>query len=124
MGVAVLHTELLSWHCNRHLNASVEMSPWLLQASEDGPARQREGCDWQPVLAAMALSPKQQRAAVDARLALGEYKQSTKSWQHADAARGGSELFVPPFAHSCRHLLSCAHLRRQCIALMVAYHMW
>lgn len=47
-------------------------SPCVVQAPEDGTRGQREAVDWQPVLAAMALSPKQKRAAHDARLALGD----------------------------------------------------
>ena len=44
---------------------------WM-QAPGDSAGRQRDAVDWQPVLAAMALSPKQKRAAHEARLALGE----------------------------------------------------
>jgi hypothetical protein len=43
-----------------------------VQAPEDSTGRQRAPVNWQPVLAAMALSPKQMRAAHEARLALGE----------------------------------------------------
>jgi hypothetical protein len=44
----------------------------LMQAPEDSTGRQRDPVDWRPVLAAMALSPQQKRAAHEARLALGE----------------------------------------------------
>lgn len=45
---------------------------FLMQGPEDGTGQQRTLVDWQPVLAAMALSYKQKRAAHEARLALGE----------------------------------------------------
>lgn len=39
--------------------------------ADDGSGAGRQQADWRPVLAAMALSPQQQRAAADARAALG-----------------------------------------------------
>ena len=51
------------------------MTVWCalwVQAAEDSTGRQPAPVNWQPVLAAMALSPKQMRAAHEARLALGK----------------------------------------------------